>query len=371
LIIFITIPWFLPAYKAGGPIQSIANLIENYNDNIEYRIFCSNVDLDNMPLHNIETDTWVDYDLKTKVFYATKENTTKKLSLEIKKVRPSVLFIIGLFSWEFNIYPLLFCKTDRKILSTRGMLHTGALSQKKFKKSVFLFFLKFIGIKNNIIFHTTNEEESFYVKKQFGIKFKIIVANNFPKKITVVDILFKEVNILKIITIALISPMKNHLLVLKALQNCKGIIEYNIYGPIKDLSYWKECMEQIKILPSNITVHYHGEINPSKVQESLNENHVFIMPSISENFAHSIAEALIVGKPVITSMNTPWNSLEDNNAGKNVKTDEISISNAITFFSCLDNEQYQFFSRSSIDYIKANLNIDNIKKQYHQLFLSN
>jgi hypothetical protein len=26
--IFITIPWFLPAYKAGGPVQSVANMVE-------------------------------------------------------------------------------------------------------------------------------------------------------------------------------------------------------------------------------------------------------------------------------------------------------------------------------------------------------
>jgi glycosyltransferase involved in cell wall biosynthesis len=371
LIVFISIPWFLPAYKAGGPIQSISNLIENYNDNIEYRIFCSNIDLDNIPLNNIETNKWVNYNKNTKVFYALSHNTTKSLSVEIKKIAPSVLFVIGLFSWKFNIYPLLFCRASRKILSTRGMLHSGALSQKKFKKRIFLYFLKCVGVTKSIIFHATNEEEATYVKKQFGNNSTIIIANNFPKKITASNNVFKEDTILKLITIALISPMKNYLLVLKALQSCKAFIEYNIYGPIKDLTYWNECVEEIKKMPSNITVNYNGEIIPSKVQECLNANHVFIMPSKSENFAHSIAEALIAGKPVITSKNTPWNNLQENNAGINVNADEISISNAITFFSKMNNEQYQIFSNASQEYIKRTLNIDNIKNQYQQLFFSN
>ena len=32
--IFITIPWFLPAFRAGGPIQSVANLVKEYEDGV-------------------------------------------------------------------------------------------------------------------------------------------------------------------------------------------------------------------------------------------------------------------------------------------------------------------------------------------------
>ena len=53
MIVFITIPWFLPAYRAGGPIQSVANLIENFSVDIEYRIFCADEDLNGEPLTGI------------------------------------------------------------------------------------------------------------------------------------------------------------------------------------------------------------------------------------------------------------------------------------------------------------------------------
>ncbi len=43
--IFIIIPWFLPAFRAGGPVQSIANLVKQYNDDVQYFIFCSDTDL--------------------------------------------------------------------------------------------------------------------------------------------------------------------------------------------------------------------------------------------------------------------------------------------------------------------------------------
>jgi glycosyltransferase involved in cell wall biosynthesis len=370
VIVFITISWFLPAYKAGGPIQSIANLVENFADDIQYKIFCSNVDLDNTVLQNIEFDKWIPFSKNTDVFYASPTNVTKKLKLECNNIAPNVLFIIGLFSLKYNIFPLLFCNAKKKILSVRGMLHAEALSQKKWKKKLFLLLFKIFGIKNKIVFHATNKEEKEFIQYQFGNKVVINIADNFPKKVKEGQPLFKQAGSLKLITIALISPMKNHLLVLQALESVTANIEYNIYGPIKDAHYWDGCLQQIKKMPSNVAVKYHGEIPPTNVQNALAENHVFIMPSKSENFAHSIAEALGMGKPIITSNGTPWNMLKENNAGENVDTKPTAIFNAIHFFAALDNDEYLQSSLAAISYFEKKVNIQNLKQQYQILLCS-
>jgi glycosyltransferase involved in cell wall biosynthesis len=368
MIVFITIPWFSPAFRAGGPIQSIANLVDNFNKNIEYRIFCSNVDLNNEALQLIETNKWTDYNTHTKVFYTSADNVTKKLSREVNTIQPDVLFAIGLFSWPYNIYPILFCKVKKKILSVRGMLHAGALSQKKFKKKIFLSFFKILGIKKSITFHATNTDEANFIQQQFGDNIKIAVANNFAKKIIQSKPLQKHVGALKLITIALISPMKNHLLVLDALSTCEQNIEYNIYGPVKDAAYWQACLDKIKQLPKNIMVQYHGEINPMQVPEKLAMHHVFIMPSKSENFAHSIAEALCAGVPVITSNNTAWNNLQEANAGANVETDEASIAKAIQLFEAMDNEQFELCAKATLLYAQNYINNQALINQYEKLF---
>jgi glycosyltransferase involved in cell wall biosynthesis len=162
--------------------------------------------------------------------------------------------------------------------------------------------------------------------------------------------------------------MKNHLLVINALANCTANIEYNIYGPIKDDEYWELCKKQIVLLPPNITVYYHGEINPALIENVLAQNHVFIMPSKSENFGHALSEALSAGKPIITSYNTVWNNLLENKAGLNADTDDKAIKSAINFFVKMDNETYLQFSNAAIKYASQKINIEELQLQYQQMF---
>ena len=61
---FILIPWFHPAYKAGGPIQSIANMVEQFHEKISYKIFCSNTDLNGTVL-SVPVNNWVKYNENT------------------------------------------------------------------------------------------------------------------------------------------------------------------------------------------------------------------------------------------------------------------------------------------------------------------
>lgn len=367
MIVFITIPWFAPAYKAGGPIQSMVNLITNYTTNISYKIFCSNKDLDGSALQNIETDTWVKYNNCTEVFYTS--NFSKKiLNREIETVKPDVLFIIGMFSWQYNILPMLMPFKNKKILSVRGMLHPGALSQKSIKKNIFINILKVLKISNKLIFHATDTEEEMHVKNIFGNNAQVKVASNFGKQIQNKSIIPKEVSFLKLITVALISPMKNYLLVLQALKKCTANIDYTICGPVKDEAYWQLCLNEIKLMPSNITVNYIGEVLPAVVEKELRSNHVFIMPSKSENFGHAIFEALSAKLPVITSNNTPWNNLHENLAGINVDTEMVSIKLAIDFFTTMNNETYQKYAENAYNYFLSKNEIDSKMISYSNLF---
>ena len=43
--ILIVIDWFLPAYKAGGPIQSVANMANHLKNEFDFWIYTSNRDL--------------------------------------------------------------------------------------------------------------------------------------------------------------------------------------------------------------------------------------------------------------------------------------------------------------------------------------
>ncbi|RYE28568.1 MAG: glycosyl transferase family 1, partial [Sphingobacteriales bacterium] len=103
--IFISIPWFVPAFKAGGPIQSIANLVNELNEGYQFYIYTSNTDLHGLPIAVAITNEWVEYNEWTKVWYANKKDRSQNLVEQVKAVRPDSLYIIGLFDWHFNIVP--------------------------------------------------------------------------------------------------------------------------------------------------------------------------------------------------------------------------------------------------------------------------
>lgn len=369
--IVILIDWFAPAYKAGGPIQSIVNLVNQELEGIEYKIICSNKDVDGQLLQGITYDCWVQYNKGTQVWYNSNNLAILNILKKIKSWEPDIFFINGIYSLYYNFLPIVGNKNVKKIISVRGMLHTGALTQKKFKKKMYLSVWKLLNIHKSNNFHATTIEEAKFVKATFGKNTKVFVAQNLPRILKALPVSKKEPGVLELISIGLISPMKNYLKVIKSLSECDVTVHYSIYGTIKDPGYWQHCLEEIKKLPANIKVDYCGDLPSSEVQEKLNQAQVFILPSKSENFGHAIFEALTAGKPVITSHHTPWNNLDESHAGLNVSTEnDYEVSKAICFFARMDAGELAEWSRGAQAYAEKEIDLEQIRDQYKRMFSS-
>ncbi|MCX6313705.1 MAG: glycosyltransferase [Sphingobacteriales bacterium] len=325
--------------------------------------------MDGSLLKEVEYDQWVRFLNNTEVWYSSSDKITSVLNKELKK--DEVLFIVGIYSWDYNLKPLIFCKGVKKIISVRGMLHPGALSQKSFKKRIYLQLWKWLGLHKGNIFHATDAEEKKYIQQVFGEKAIVKIAANIPRLFALLPMPAKIDCKLIIGSIALISAMKNHLKVLEALHTIKSNyqIVYNIYGPVKDPVYWEQCQKLMASLPKNIQVNYKGAIAPTEVEKALAENQVIILPSKSENFGHSIIEALSAGRPVITSNTTPWNGLAAAEAGINVPGEDIlGLANAISDFAAMDSTALSQWSRSAREYALKGVDLDRVKGEYRELF---
>ena len=160
----------------------------------------------------------------------------------------------------------------------------------------------------------TNEKEFENVKKVLGTPKKYYLANNisfppnekfkFNSKKGYLDLFF----------LGRITRMKNLKFALKILSKTKCPLVFSIYGPIDDLSYWKECKKIVNSLPTNIKVYYRGHIKHKEVKQAITTHDALFLPTLGENFGHSIAECLSEGIPVIISDQTPWNNLNQNRA---------------------------------------------------------
>jgi glycosyltransferase involved in cell wall biosynthesis len=366
--ILITMDWFDPAYKAGGPIQSVANMVKQLNACANFYIICSNHDLDGSPLHGISTNQWVAYESNVWVWYHDARPSISFYKKIEQTIKPDTLFVIGLFSFYYNLLPIFSIQCKQKIWSVRGMLHPGALRIKPWKKKYFLSGMRLLGVKDRFCFHATDAAEADFIRQHVSEKAKIFIAANFPKQWTASSTVDKQPGNLKLLTVALVSPMKNHLLVLEALAHCQGMVEYHLVGAVKDDAYWKKCLAVIHRLPANIQVIQHGDVSPGQVLHHLHQTHVSILPSESENYGHALIESLLVGRPIITSHHTPWNALQEQRAGLNVDTKVESLKKAIQTFIDLDNTSYQDMGLAAVRYAKTKIGSMDLKSSYQIMF---
>jgi len=371
---------FTPAWKAGGPIRSLEELLRKLSSKFNFLLICSGYDYnEDHGLIHIEFNKWTNWENHAQVLY-NKENTThlKTYKKWIYESCPDKVYINGLFSLYYNILPLLAAirstktKTNLQIIvAPRGMLHPAALKQKWVKKKLYLTFFKVFGLPKKIHWHATDSQEAEYIRSQFG-NVKISIASNFPNYFEFLKSPSKEKGSLILGTIALISPMKNHLEVLKSLKTIPYNITWHIFGPVKDTSYWKDCESFIRTLPENIKVEVHGPVTPNAVSEALEKIQVFILPSKSENFGHAILEALSAGKPVITTDTTPFTDLTEKQAGITIPIHTLSqsLSSSIRQFADMSQHELETFQISARNYALSRFDTASLIQDYERLFTS-
>ena len=325
--ILIFIDWFVPGYKAGGPISSNANLIEHLKDDYEFYVLTRDTDYcETTPYPNVISNAWNTLPNGAKVYYlSTRKLGIQQLIRVCKTIEFDMVYVNGIYSVYFSLFPLLYFKyfTQKKVVvAARGMLSDHTFSSKKGKKRLFYTLAKHLGLYNKITFHATNDNEASQIRKNVGFKGAINVAPNLPPQIHDAGsrTRLKIPGEVKLISIARISPEKNTLFALEVLEKWSSVdsrqstengaaIIFDLYGTIYNEPYWLECQQIIRRLPSNITVNFCGSLEKERVQATLKEYDFLFMPSQGENFGHSIIESLLAGCPVIISDRTPWSNL--------------------------------------------------------------
>jgi len=376
--ILVFIDWYKPGYKAGGPIRSMVNMVDHLSDRYEFYIITRNVDyLESEPYKNIESDKWTKMSENESVYYFS----NKKLSFnQIKKLIFStpfdVAYINGIYSFYFSIIPLLILKTIKKskyIIAPRGMLSQQTFKAKVLKKKIGILLARLFRLYNNAIFHTTIGLESSEIKKLKINPKSFSQITNFPPSSNnrSLDRIDKKKGELKLVCTARISNEKNTLFALQCLKNYEynGTINFDLYGSVYQQDYWKRCLDVISKLPKNINVNYLKDISNDKVFQVLQNNHFLFMPSLGENFGHSILESFMAGCPVIISKRTPWTNLEQKGLGWDLDLNKpesfaIAIQKAID----LNNESYNSLSEKTRKFASKYIDNQNLKNEYCQLF---
>ncbi len=372
--ILIFIDWFLPGYKAGGPIRSTVNIIEQLFEDFDFYIVTSDRDLgDESPYKNIITNKTEDNG-KYKVVYLSPENQNKKTCLKLfEEIKPDKVYFNSLFSVKFTLLPLYFIKkrmpADSIILAPRGMLGNEALELKKIKKNIFLKLGKLSGLFSGILWHATTSDEAGDIKKVFTGA-KVVIAENIPQPPPAYSQKEKK-DVTKFIFISRISKKKNILYAIKILNKLKtgSSIIFDIFGPAEDKNYEQICKTEAESSSGNISVNFKGEIAHNNVIKTLKNYHFFLFPTLHENYGHAVFEAFSAGCPVIISDKTPWKNLEEKKIGWDINLqDKDKFRKVIQ--KCIDmtQEEYDKMSLNAFNFAKNSSANSKSVKQTKNLF---
>ena len=369
---------FAPAYKAGGIVRSLENLVMLLEGEYEFAVVTSNTNLHRHErMENIVCNQWTKFNDRCNVIYLSGERQTiSELKKIIRFVNPECVYINGIFSPFFTLSPLLLIKffsyPAKVILAPRGMLHKGNLRMKRFKKNVFFFLFKLGRFHKQICWHSTDLQEKEDILQMFGRESNVVLAHPLPTPcITPLTQIRKTKGQLLLATISLIAYKKGHLQLLKtlkALQN-KVSAELHIYGPVKDQAVWQCCQKEIEQLKNGIKVVYHGFVHPEEVAAVLGRYHFFVLLSQGENFCHAAYESLRVGRPLIISDQTPWRNLEVQHAGWDINLyNQNKLFQVLEHAHDMDQATYDELCQGAQSLAKRFLIEAEFKQQYETLF---
>lgn len=368
--------WFVPGYKAGGPIRSCLHFAQQMQDKYSICVFTSDRDLnETQPYQNIEANEWVELDKDIRVFYCSPQQLSWKFILQqIKTVQPEFIYLNSMYSRYFTIYPLMMrgmgSIRQKIILSPRGMLKQSALQFRKSKKMIFLRLIRLMGLHKQVHFHATDQTELNDIRQHFGEKVAVTLAPNFGGVVKPYPgATAKTPHELSILFIGRIHPVKNLHYLLQLLPQVKGNILLTVIGSEEDKSYTARCKELVNSFPANIRVRFTGEVPNDHLPEYMPLHHIFALPTQGENFGHAIFEALCAGKPVLISDQTPWRNLSASKSGWDIAlADKKGFENALQRASDFDQHQYNEWSVGAWQQAAQFSRQADLKEKYFNLF---
>ena len=323
--VLICVDWYEPGFKAGGPIRSVANIVNSLKEDYEFYILTSAYDLgDEEPYKDVIINEWFDKDGVFLKYLDRKKLSFDSIRRNILEINPDQIYLNSLFSKRFTLFPLLVAKRSgiKVVLAPRGMLGEGALEIKKGKKQTFLKISRIVGLFKKVYWHASTQQEADEIRAKFGKRSKVRIAQNIPmaQKLKLDEILNnKKTGSIRFIYVSRIAYKKNLHLAVKALKRIKSDkeVEFHIYGLIDEHEYWDSFKEELD-KADHVKMEYKGVVPPSELPEIYSNADFMVLPTKHENYGHVIVEAWSNGCPVIISRNTPWKNLHIQDLGWDV-----------------------------------------------------
>ena len=163
--------YYLPGYKSGGPVQSIAALVEHLGDEFDFRIVTSDRDEgDCMPYSGIDYRQW---QLVGKAHVRYLSPQEKRLNHIVKILRDTphdMVYFNSFFDPCFTTLPVLarrlrLAPQTPGVIAPRGEFSSGALGIKWLKKRLFLTAARGLALHSGLAWQASSEYETEDIRR--------------------------------------------------------------------------------------------------------------------------------------------------------------------------------------------------------------
>lgn len=374
--ILVFVRYYLPGFRSGGPVRSVSNLVQALADEYDFSIVCLNRDHgETQPYADVTPDRWTQQG-EVRVYYANEREMGVAMCWRmLRDIKPDAVYLNSLLDREFSMKPFLATRCGRStpvLLAPRGELSLGALGLKARRKQLFLALVRASRYYAHVNWHASSSAEAERIREVVAPPInQLFHANNLSEmpKGREPRMRVKSPGMLRIVLAARISPMKNTLAAIRMAGQIAGEVELDLWGPLENRDYWSACQQQIRLCPPNVKVRYRGEVPHEQLHSLLREYDTMLLPTLGENFGHSIIEALSAGLPVVISDRTPWTGLMDAGVGADVPLDkEFEFVRQLKRLLAMNEHEMQDVRAACISYVAAwhaeNANLDAYRKMF-------
>ena len=241
----------------------------------------------------------------------------------------SVIHTHGMWTMP-NVYPEVIRRKYHvpTIMSPHGSMSAFAMQSGSVAKKLFWPLYQHRMLKRVSCFHATSESEYTDIRR-LGFKQPVaIIPNGIDYPVAIVA--DKPAGLRTLLFLGRIAPIKGLDMLLPAWNEVAHKFpqwRLRIIGPDS-----RGYLAKVQKMATDLAlerIEFSGSLSGDAKWAAYREAELFILPSYSENFGNTVAEALGIGIPVIASTGTPWQILEEKGCGWWVPANVAGISQVL------------------------------------------
>ncbi|GAB4024317.1 glycosyltransferase family 4 protein [Spirosoma koreense] len=307
----------------------------------------------------VEKDRWLTTDfgrgiyVKTAIHYAP-------LKLMLASLKPlwqcEVVHLSNIFypaSWL--LAPLALLLGKKVVWTVHGEFDPDVLIYSTQRKKVVLSLVRLVA--KRILFHSTCDAETQYIKDQLGTSTRIV---QLPYFMELTPTLARTPGDFWLY-VGRIHPKKGIERLIEALPLVRKKKRLKIIGDYHN-EYGQQLIELANRIGYRDQIDFLGHKKGTEKYQLMADSYCMIMPSYTENFGIVVTEALTQGTPVIASLGTPWKILSDRRAGFWSSNDVQPLADTLNQMADMDPATYEQYRQNAARLVEEYDITKNIQK---------